>query len=384
MPQQIGVMAEGTVRTKKPATVDEMNLKSVRRLDPCAVTIIDKTAHAALYEFDREKFEWVKTAIEGPLFLYERADAPLHSLMIANRQSLKDLIEPILPPVLFFLETPYVFMNKLAERQIIGFWFFDEEDCKRFYEVLLRLAPQTTTHPSMAATNPEALVNGYRVNTNQSAGKPQFSIGTGPATNKNDQKSSIFDADSADRKHSQPSVAASPTASRSSHSSTTGNDPPVAAAAAEKARQYGNSSTSPSNKNAEPSNDICSAANKGDLHSSGNGMPALLRQILHKHSVSTLPALPTQGVLSADQIEEQYLTGDDEKKNAAAAPSGKAGSGNEKQKISRILPFLCNSVLFDSYPFLFLVEFLGIIPNLVPPASLHQYRKRMKVAALYR
>ncbi|VDN45634.1 unnamed protein product, partial [Gongylonema pulchrum] len=42
MPQQIGVMAEGTVRTKKPATVDEMNLKSVRRLDPCAVTIIDK------------------------------------------------------------------------------------------------------------------------------------------------------------------------------------------------------------------------------------------------------------------------------------------------------------------------------------------------------
>lgn len=67
--------------------------------------------HAALYQFDKCKTQWVKSAIEGPLFLYKRADKPLHSLMIANRQSLEDHIEPITPPLRFFLEAPYLFMN---------------------------------------------------------------------------------------------------------------------------------------------------------------------------------------------------------------------------------------------------------------------------------
>ncbi|MCP9265602.1 Dcp1-like decapping family protein [Dirofilaria immitis] len=127
-----------------------MNLKSIQRLDPCAVAIIDKAVHAALYQFDKCRTQWVKTAIEGPLFLYKRADKPLHSLMIANRQSLEDHIEPITPPLRFFLETPYLFMNT-QEGEIRGFWFFEEEDCTRLYKLLVKLASGSS--PSSSAVN---------------------------------------------------------------------------------------------------------------------------------------------------------------------------------------------------------------------------------------
>lgn len=73
--------------------------------------MILQSAHAALYQFDKCNTQWIKSAVEGPLFLYKRADKPFHSLMIANRQSLEDHIEPITPRLRFFLEAPYLFMN---------------------------------------------------------------------------------------------------------------------------------------------------------------------------------------------------------------------------------------------------------------------------------
>ncbi|KAM3725427.1 mRNA-decapping enzyme [Dirofilaria immitis] len=143
-------MGDAMLVKKRPVSIDEMNLKSIQRLDPCAVAIIDKAVHAALYQFDKCRTQWVKTAIEGPLFLYKRADKPLHSLMIANRQSLEDHIEPITPPLRFFLETPYLFMNT-QEGEIRGFWFFEEEDCTRLYKLLVKLASGSS--PSSSAVN---------------------------------------------------------------------------------------------------------------------------------------------------------------------------------------------------------------------------------------
>ncbi|OZC09118.1 Dcp1-like decapping family protein [Onchocerca flexuosa] len=168
-------MGDAMLVKKRPVSIDEINLKSIQRLDPCAVAIVDKAVHAALYQFDKCRTQWVKTAIEGPLFLYKRADKPLHSLMIANRQSVEDHIEPITSPLRFFLETPYLFMNT-QEGEIRGFWFFEEEDCTRLYKLLVKLASGSSPSTSTNINNSKRAVsvnsqNGYSAHSNTAAGR---------------------------------------------------------------------------------------------------------------------------------------------------------------------------------------------------------------------
>ncbi|VDK53244.1 unnamed protein product [Anisakis simplex] len=175
-----------------------MNLTSVQRIDPCAVAIIDKSAffvwckfdhqfnvinsefygnsfcfqstHAALYSYDAAKEGWTKTAIEGPLLIYRRADRPTHSMIIANRQSLCDHIEPIIPSLRIWEKSPYIFFKKMevclyrwmilnvfAENEITGLWFYEREDCVRIYKLLRRLLSETSTPqppaPATASSN---------------------------------------------------------------------------------------------------------------------------------------------------------------------------------------------------------------------------------------
>ncbi|VIO87559.1 Dcp1-like decapping family protein [Brugia malayi] len=168
-------MGDTMLVKKRPVSINEMNLKSIQRLDPCAVAIIDKSVHAALYQFDKCKTQWVKSAIEGPLFLYRRADMPLHSLLIANRQSLEDHIEPIAPPLRFFLETPYLFMNT-QEGDIRGFWFYDEDDCTRLYKLLVKLVSESNPSTSATVNDSKRAVsansqNGFGAHSNTATGR---------------------------------------------------------------------------------------------------------------------------------------------------------------------------------------------------------------------
>ncbi|KAL3982879.1 Dcp1-like decapping family protein [Acanthocheilonema viteae] len=168
-------MGDTMLVKKKPVSIDEMNLKSIQRLDPCAVAIIDKAVHAALYQFDKSNTQWVKSAIEGPLFLYKRADKPFYSLMIANRQSLEDHIEPITSRLRFFLEAPYLFMNN-QEGEIRGFWFFKEVDCTRLYKLLVKLVSDSSPSTSVTVNHSKRPVssksqNGYGEHSGGTAGR---------------------------------------------------------------------------------------------------------------------------------------------------------------------------------------------------------------------
>uniref|UniRef100_A0A914ZZN1 mRNA-decapping enzyme C-terminal domain-containing protein n=1 Tax=Parascaris univalens TaxID=6257 RepID=A0A914ZZN1_PARUN len=136
-------MSEGG--SKKAYSVDAMNLTSVQRIDPCAIAIVDKSTHAALYNFDATKEEWTKTDIEGPLLIYKRADRPAYSMIIANRQSLLDHIEPITSTLRIWEKSPYIFFKKTEENEITGLWFYEREDCKRIYNLLTKLLNENST-----------------------------------------------------------------------------------------------------------------------------------------------------------------------------------------------------------------------------------------------
>ncbi|CAJ0603169.1 unnamed protein product [Cylicocyclus nassatus] len=125
-------------KPKVDPSLTARNLCSIQRIDPCAVAILDKATHAAKYNFDVSAKAWTKTNIEGALFIIQRADKPYYSLIIANRQSLDDMVEPVNPLTKMKLEGHYLFVCK-PDNQIYGLWFFSTEDCSRLYSLLKKL-----------------------------------------------------------------------------------------------------------------------------------------------------------------------------------------------------------------------------------------------------
>ncbi|KAF8267169.1 Dcp1-like decapping family-domain-containing protein [Lactarius quietus] len=73
----------------------QKNLKSLRRIDPTIVSIVDQFSHICLYRLHEGK--WQKDGFEGASFLFERAAYPPYGLFILNRAGMNDYIHPIHP-----------------------------------------------------------------------------------------------------------------------------------------------------------------------------------------------------------------------------------------------------------------------------------------------
>ncbi|KAI0263109.1 Dcp1-like decapping family-domain-containing protein [Gloeopeniophorella convolvens] len=71
------------------------NIKSLRRIDPTIVSIIDQFSHICLYRLHERK--WVKDGYEGASFLFERSAYPPYGLFILNRAGMHDYIHLIYP-----------------------------------------------------------------------------------------------------------------------------------------------------------------------------------------------------------------------------------------------------------------------------------------------
>ncbi|KJH49355.1 Dcp1-like decapping family protein [Dictyocaulus viviparus] len=125
-------------KSKTDLNLTARNLLSIQRIDPCAVAILDKATHAAKYNFDIAAKAWTRTNIEGALFIIQRADKPYFSLIIANRQSLDDMVEPVNPLTKMSGDGHYLFFCK-PDNQIYGLWFFSADDCSRLHNLLKKL-----------------------------------------------------------------------------------------------------------------------------------------------------------------------------------------------------------------------------------------------------
>uniref|UniRef100_A0A915EVH9 Uncharacterized protein n=1 Tax=Ditylenchus dipsaci TaxID=166011 RepID=A0A915EVH9_9BILA len=130
-------------RVKKSEEQDsaDRNLAAIKRIDPFADSLVDTSPHVSLYDFDQEGSKWDKTGVEGPLFIYHRIDKPLHSIMIANRQSPNDFFQPLHTDVKLRHQSPYVYMYKKSGA-IKALSFMGEDECKRIFEVLCQLCQQ--------------------------------------------------------------------------------------------------------------------------------------------------------------------------------------------------------------------------------------------------
>lgn len=147
-----------------------MNFAALKRADPYAKEIIDSATHVALYTF--EENEWEKTNIEGALFVYSRNGEPYHSLVIMNRLSTNNLIEPISKGIELQLKEPFL-LYRNAKCRIYGIWFYDKDECVRVATKLNSLVKDSIKHSTgeNMAQNPV-----YSASTPQSAPVDIFSM----------------------------------------------------------------------------------------------------------------------------------------------------------------------------------------------------------------
>lgn len=75
-------------------------------------SLVSKASHVTLFDFNEDGNKWVKTGTEGPLFVYRRIDVPKFSLIIANRHSLTNFVEPITEALTLSYQPPYIFLYR--------------------------------------------------------------------------------------------------------------------------------------------------------------------------------------------------------------------------------------------------------------------------------
>lgn len=121
-----------------------MNFAALKRADPYAKEILDSATHVALYTF--EENEWEKTNIEGALFVYSRNGEPFHSLVIMNRLSTNNLVEPISKGIELQLKEPFL-LYRNAKSRIYGIWFYDKDECVKVAAKLNSLVKDCVKQP---------------------------------------------------------------------------------------------------------------------------------------------------------------------------------------------------------------------------------------------
>ncbi|KAI9462791.1 Dcp1-like decapping family-domain-containing protein [Lactarius psammicola] len=91
----------------------QKNLKSLRRIDPTILSIVDQFSHICLYRLHEGK--WQKDGFEGASFLFERAAYPPYGLFILNRAGMNDYIHPIHPEDEIQAEGEYLMYRSYPE-----------------------------------------------------------------------------------------------------------------------------------------------------------------------------------------------------------------------------------------------------------------------------
>uniref|UniRef100_A0A8C3XCU5 5'-(N(7)-methylguanosine 5'-triphospho)-[mRNA] hydrolase n=1 Tax=Catagonus wagneri TaxID=51154 RepID=A0A8C3XCU5_9CETA len=69
---------------------------------PCISHVVDVTSQVVLYTLGRWAKKWVKTDVEGALFVYIRSASPSHGFIIINR------MQPVTKDLDFLLPDPFL------------------------------------------------------------------------------------------------------------------------------------------------------------------------------------------------------------------------------------------------------------------------------------
>ena len=80
----------------------EINLRTLKRIDPEIQDILASASHVAVYRFDTQRHQWLKSDIEGSLLVYKKTSSPpCSSPVVPNDVSNhEDAVHPIIKMLL--------------------------------------------------------------------------------------------------------------------------------------------------------------------------------------------------------------------------------------------------------------------------------------------
>ncbi|GAA5984369.1 hypothetical protein JCM10908_003317 [Rhodotorula pacifica] len=121
----------------------QLNLKNLQRHDPSIDRIVASTSYASIY--DNKGQGWVKTGVEGPMFLFSRTTAPHYGFFVLNRNGLEYVQEFLTPESEVQVGGEFILYEsgKDADRAT-GIWVFEEKErhelCRQMEQVRARAA----------------------------------------------------------------------------------------------------------------------------------------------------------------------------------------------------------------------------------------------------
>jgi len=129
-------MADNKPLAKTEAEI-EINFSALKKHDESIQHIIDTASSVAHYKFNSSSGVWEKTDVEGSLFLYSRKTSPYVIIFIMNRLNKDNAKLTLSPEMGFKVQEPFL-LCKASNSEIIGIWFYDCGECRRFGALLSR------------------------------------------------------------------------------------------------------------------------------------------------------------------------------------------------------------------------------------------------------
>lgn len=142
-------------------SLDEINLRTLKRIDPCVENIIASASYVALYQFDQAHNLWVKLECEGSLHVYRKgqpaipplpssnsslstaaiassstpsSSAKLHfGFVILNRVSTANHLEVITTAIEVEQKDQFL-MYKNTVGQVYCIWFYKKTECEKVFK----------------------------------------------------------------------------------------------------------------------------------------------------------------------------------------------------------------------------------------------------------
>lgn len=93
-----------------------VNIPTIKRIDPYAKEIVDRSDHVAIFKFDKEKNKWDTTVVEASIFIYSRYAEPYHSLFISYHSNAESSVEPITSHTKLKIDPPFMFFKNEQNR----------------------------------------------------------------------------------------------------------------------------------------------------------------------------------------------------------------------------------------------------------------------------
>ncbi|GAA5874230.1 hypothetical protein JCM1840_000609 [Sporobolomyces johnsonii] len=160
-------MALPSAKLKSDAIRAQLNLKNLQRHDPLITEIVTSASYASVYENTGE--DWVKTGVEGPMFLFSRSQAPLYGFFVLNRQGLEYVQEFLTPESEVKVGGEFILFESGEDvDKATGIWVFEEKEridlCKRMEQLrFAAAAAAATSTPSLPAAPAPSLPIGQSI-----------------------------------------------------------------------------------------------------------------------------------------------------------------------------------------------------------------------------